>query len=188
MRRTTVAESGFYIAARERNTFRRANWEGLPAGKVSGSWGDLNNTNTAPKITGCAGQCQAGGRKPVGKLKTRSDSRPVVSASPSLCPSAGRLFIQELAENGHEGFGLLNMGQVPAIGDQLEEALPEVGDRCLRLGIGKHSVTVSPNEECRHLQIGKLIYQHLPLPSQVDLSTQGGLRRLHEVRQLRYSG
>ena len=49
MRRTTVAESGFYIAARERNTFRRANRRGLLARKASGGWGDLNNTNTAQR-------------------------------------------------------------------------------------------------------------------------------------------
>jgi hypothetical protein len=48
MRRTTVAESGFYIAVRERNTFRRANGRGLRQGKPAGL-GDLNNTNTALK-------------------------------------------------------------------------------------------------------------------------------------------
>ena len=49
MRRTTIPESGFYIAARERNTFRLANGRGLRQGKPAGGWGDLNNTNTAPK-------------------------------------------------------------------------------------------------------------------------------------------
>ena len=39
MRRTTIPESGFYIAARERNTFRLANGRWLRQEKPAGGLG-----------------------------------------------------------------------------------------------------------------------------------------------------
>lgn len=48
---------------------------------------------------------------------------------------------KELSEGRCEPLGLLDVGQVPTIGDELEDASSEAGDCSLPLDIGEHPVT-----------------------------------------------
>jgi hypothetical protein len=93
------------------------------------------------------------------------------------------LLAEEPVEDGNEAIGLLDVGQVAAVRDELERALSEAGERFSRLRGREHPLGCTPNDERRHLQAGKPVQQHLALPPEVGLGSQRGQFRLQEARQ-----
>ena len=57
------------------------------------------------------------------------------------------LFVEEPSEAGRETLGLLDLGQVPAVGHEFEGAISQPGDRLVCLGGGEHPVSLSPHHE-----------------------------------------
>jgi hypothetical protein len=56
-----------------------------------------------------------------------------------------RLFVEEPCEGGRETLGMLDLGQVPAVGYELEGAVSQPGDRLVGLGGGEYPVALSPH-------------------------------------------
>ena len=104
-------------------------------------------------------------------------------------PGSGRrpsgLVAQEPIEGRHEPLGLLDLRQVTALGEDLEEAVLEAVDRPVGLADGEHPVAGSPQDECRNPQFGKSVHQHLALPPKAQLATHGGQLGLQEAGQPR---
>src|ERR671932_24837 len=86
--------------------------------------------------------------------------------------SAGCLVLQELAENYHKVFRLLDVGQVTTVGNDFEGALLQTGNRLLCLGLREDSVGCAPDDKRWHVQLRKLVQQHLALPFEGDLCAQ----------------
>lgn len=58
-------------------------------------------------------------------------------------------------------FGAFDLGQVAAVRNEIEGSLSEVGGCLSGLRDGKYPVLLAPDDESRHLEMGKLIYQDL---------------------------
>lgn len=73
------------------------------------------------------------------------------------------------------------MGEVAAIRNDFERTLLQTCNHVLCLELREDSVVGTPDDEHRHLQLRKLVQQHLTLPFEVDLSTQRRDYRLEEA-------
>src|SRR5215213_6245597 len=83
--------------------------------------------------------------------------------------------------SGHERDGPLDVGQVTAVGDDLEASLAQAGGRVLPLAFGQDAVARPPDDEHRHLEGGQTVRQKFALSPEADLGPDSGQLRLQEA-------
>jgi hypothetical protein len=69
---------------------------------------------------------------------------------------------------------MLYVGQVPAVGYELEGAVWQPGDRLVRLGKREHPVALSPYHERGWLQVREPIQENFPLSPEAHLGAKDG--------------
>jgi NADP-dependent 3-hydroxy acid dehydrogenase YdfG len=97
---------------------------------------------------------------------SRTITPPCTSYEPSnhrRAEKASPRSAEEPSEGGHERIGALDVGQVAAVGYELQRTFPKAGGRVSCLGLREHPVARPPHHERRHLQEGETVHQDLAL-------------------------